>query len=684
MLIKKIKLKNIRSYENQEVEFPEGSIVLSGDIGSGKTSILLAIEFALFGLQPGQKGSSLLRNGKDEGSVSLEFEIDGKTIEIERSLKRGKSVNQSSAALTINNDRKNLSVTELKNFILSLLNYPPEFIKKTNLLYKFTVYTPQEEMKQIILENTETRLDTLRHIFGIDKYKKIKENTDIVTAKLREQIREYEGAIKDLENRKKELEEKKKNISCLESQSKENKGRLAGKKEKREEIEKEIKEIEIKIKEKDKYEKEVEKTNVMILGKKEQIKSLIIEKLSLEKQIEETEKIKIDEKELLALQEKKKDAEKEKKSIEKDYLEVLTQLNSLKLKTADVEKQKGQILSLKMCPTCFQPVAQNYKENVLRKFEDEIELSNKRLREFEKEKEKLSNKKLILEKELSELDKNIEQSKLSKIRLESLEEKQKRFSLIEKQAKSLEKDIEMLEKQISLLKNSAFELRKYENIFNSKNKELQSALNEEKKSEILLAQIEKEIQLEKLGIEKINHDILEKERVKKELLHISEFEDWLSKEFISLIGFTEKNVMLKLREEFSKTFSEWFNVLVPDTFSTRLDEDFTPIVEQQDYSLDYSFLSGGERTAIALAYRLALNQVINSILSRIKTKDIVILDEPTDGFSEQQLDKMRDVLGQLNVKQLIMVSHEQKIESFVENIIKFKKESNITKVEYGK
>jgi exonuclease SbcC len=140
--------------------------------------------------------------------------------------------------------------------------------------------------------------------------------------------------------------------------------------------------------------------------------------------------------------------------------------------------------------------------------------------------------------------------------------------------------------------------------------------------------------------------------------------------------------MFKLREEFSKLFNEWFNVLVPDTFTTTLDEDFTPVIEQQDFTLDYSFLSGGERTAVALAYRLALNQVINSLLSRIKTRDLIILDEPTDGFSEQQLDKMRDVLNQLNAKQLIIVSHEQKIESFVENIIRFRKENNKTIVEY--
>ena len=39
MKLKKITLNNIRSYKHQEVEFPEGSILLSGDIGTGKTSI---------------------------------------------------------------------------------------------------------------------------------------------------------------------------------------------------------------------------------------------------------------------------------------------------------------------------------------------------------------------------------------------------------------------------------------------------------------------------------------------------------------------------------------------------------------------------------------------------------------------------------------------------------------------
>ena len=183
MKIKKVFLKNIRSYEEETIVFNEGSTLLSGDIGSGKTSVLLAIEFALFGLQPGQKGSSLLRNGKEEGEVSIEFEIQGKEIQIHRILKRGKSISQSYCSISIQGEKKELSVTEVKNRVLELLNYPDEFAKKQNLLYKFTVYTPQEEMKQIILQDPESRINTIRHVFGIDKYKRILENITILLTK---------------------------------------------------------------------------------------------------------------------------------------------------------------------------------------------------------------------------------------------------------------------------------------------------------------------------------------------------------------------------------------------------------------------------------------------------------------------------------------------------------------------
>ena len=119
MILKRLKVQNIRSYENFEVLFNKGSTLLAGDIGSGKTSILLAIEFALFGLQPGQKGASLLRNGQDEGFVELEFEVDGNNIIINRNLKRKKTISQDSSSIEINGKTEEKAVTELKNIISS-------------------------------------------------------------------------------------------------------------------------------------------------------------------------------------------------------------------------------------------------------------------------------------------------------------------------------------------------------------------------------------------------------------------------------------------------------------------------------------------------------------------------------------------------------------------------------------
>ncbi len=200
MRIKKLTLKNIRSYEELEIEFPRGSVLLSGEIGSGKTSILLGLQFALFGLQPGQKGLSILRRGCDSAYVCVEIEIDGQTVSLERTIKKSRSggITQDSNIITVGEEREELSTLEMKNRVITLLNYPSEFAKKSNLLYKYTVYTPQEEMKGIIEERPEVRLDTIRHIFGVDRYKKIKENASIFLQKLKETIKIKEVLVSEL------------------------------------------------------------------------------------------------------------------------------------------------------------------------------------------------------------------------------------------------------------------------------------------------------------------------------------------------------------------------------------------------------------------------------------------------------------------------------------------------------
>jgi len=673
MIIKKIILNNIRSYENLEIEFPEGSTLLSGDIGSGKTSILLAIEFALFGLQPGQKGSSILRNGAVYGGVIMEFEIDNKQVTIERTLKRGKSISQEAASITIDDEKRELAVTELKNKVLELIDYPKEFAKKQNLLYKFTVYTPQEEMKQIILQDSETRLNTLRHVFGIDKYKKILENSSLLLAKVREEKRVKQALISNFESEKSsiiekqnQLTEKEKALVLLESE-------FIEKQKIRTEVQNKINQISDKIEEKKKTEQEIDKSRLVISGKKEAISSNLKLIESLNKQIKELSSLSFDESILLKLGLEIQQFKQKRDLLSEEKLKLSSETSSLNLKNCDLDSLKKNISDLDVCPTCLQDVDSVYKSNVINKFESEVSKNVKKIEELSLEQRRLEKSFNEVDFQISQKEKELSEFRITKVRIENLNEKHERVQELEKSNFHLSEDIIILTNQIESLKNLTFELQKYDLIFQKEKSNLDLALSEERKSEIKLVETKKELEFIKQQILDLESQIKKAEETQKHLSYLLQVEEWMSKKFIPLISNIEKNVMIKLKAEFSNTFSEWFSMLVSDSFNVRLDDSFTPIVEQQDYEIDYAYLSGGERTAIALAYRLALNQVINSFLSKIKTKDLVILDEPTDGFSEQQLDKMRDVLQQLNAKQLIIVSHEQKIEGFVENVIKLKK-----------
>ena len=179
----------------------------------------------------------------------------------------------------------------------------------------------------------------------------------------------------------------------------------------------------------------------------------------------------------------------------------------------------------------------------------------------------------------------------------------------------------------------------------------------------------------------IEKEIENKLKIKKNLDNLIAMQTFIENTFVNLIETIEKKVMMKVHYDFDHLVQKWFSMLVDaESISLKLSEDFSPVIIQNEHEIDYSYLSGGEKTAVALAYRLGLNQVVNNIMNTIKTSDLIILDEPTDGFSSEQLDRLKNVFDELDINQIILVSHESKVESFVENIIKVKKENHISEV----
>src|SRR3989344_8115815 len=88
MRIKYVRLNNIRSYTDETIQMTTGNTLLSGTIGCGKSTVLLAIDFAFFGVQKGLSSSDILRHGATRGYVEVCIETNCKNFTIRRRLKR--------------------------------------------------------------------------------------------------------------------------------------------------------------------------------------------------------------------------------------------------------------------------------------------------------------------------------------------------------------------------------------------------------------------------------------------------------------------------------------------------------------------------------------------------------------------------------------------------------------------
>src|SRR3989338_5790506 len=574
MKLNKLSLKNIRSYKLQEIDFPIGSTLLAGDIGAGKTTVLLAIEFALFGLQPGQRGSSLLANGEESGIVSLECEIEGDIISIERRLKRGsKSISNDYAAITLDGETIESSVTELKTKILELLGYPDEFVKKTNLLYRYTVYSPQEEMKQIILEDAETRLDILRHIFGIDKYRKIKDNLLIVGAHLRERARSLQFEAKDIEIYKSKLIEGTQLLNLVEKKIKESDELIVQTKAKRKTLEKERDALKEKLVEKQTLEKEVEKANVLLSNKGQYLFEHEKELRLLEASVADQRVFdqKMYDSLLSEIFMKKKEVEEYHKNI----IEISSSINSINLKKQEDAERKRRIFNIDICPTCLQDVSESHKNNILNETEGQMAKAERQISDLIKALEK--NKVFLdqLKKHIEGLEKNRAEIEILRIKTQDMNLKKNKIEEIKKQRDTIKKDVQALDQHIMALKKSLFELSKFDNLLRIKEEELRKAFGEEKRVEIGFAELKKEQEFTIREQNRLNEEIRKKEALRVQYIKMLELEKWLSEDFSKLISFAERNIMLKVRDEFSRLFNKWFAMLTTDAFSVKLDENFT-------------------------------------------------------------------------------------------------------------
>ena len=108
MIIRSLKLKNYRKYKDSLIEFPDGLFGIVGNNGAGKTSLVEAIAWAIYGNKGAKTGSELIKREEADPeadcSVELEFTLDSDSYHVVREL-RGRRQSAYSV-LSVNNQHQ--------------------------------------------------------------------------------------------------------------------------------------------------------------------------------------------------------------------------------------------------------------------------------------------------------------------------------------------------------------------------------------------------------------------------------------------------------------------------------------------------------------------------------------------------------------------------------------------------
>ena len=661
MIIKQLALENIRSHKSTEIEFVEGKTLIRGDIGSGKSSIMMSIEAALFG----KKLKQLIRKGKENGRIELTFEIQDENRNIKKySVIRKLSTNTQKGGEIIYHNEGNkkgiYSADELSIEITRILGIN-ETAKAQEIFHAF-VLARQNELKELVEGSTkkdeDTRTTILMKAFEMEAYKFAIDNAEKLIRKINDVKIRKGGEITSLP----EIEKKILEIS-------------EGIKKKKNDLEKTIELVKIKKEnydlKKSEYDRvKEERTKITtintlitskereLIEKKKEISSNDNKKNVNKTKIEETGK---------TIEQITKDIEnlstlEELRDNENKITDEITHLKMDSSRKGDETERYEGILEDGKCSTCGREIRDISGYNEL------ISTVNMKKGDIENK----INTKNDEKKEIQNTIRETTEMKILEGDLEEIKEIDKKNKILNEKVLGLTNEINAQKIDLKKLPDEN-ELKKSEDKLKTVEEEYDKVKQE--RTEITTQINGKTNELNE------NNKSLEKLKQKRiEMENLDDINEWLNKYFMTTVQLIEDHVLDTVNYKFNELFKEWFELLVEDTSKTvRVDEKFNPIIQQNEFEQTFEWLSGGEKAGIALAYRLALNSLIRRQPTGFRP-ELLMLDEPTDGFSKEQLTKVSNILSDIENKQVIIVSHNQEFVK-LDQIISVTKENDISRID---
>lgn len=188
MQLSSIHLKNYRRYRDQFIELPTGIIGIVGRNGSGKTTILEAVEWCLYGSNAARTDKMEIRTTGASGadcSVTLEIVLGADTVKVVREL-RGDGASARASVFLNGNDRAHVSgANEVSDYIARRTGM-------NRVAFSASVFARQKELSAFSDLQPSKRKETITRLLRIDTIDKV-----LVT--IREDVRNGEKRIQILQ-----------------------------------------------------------------------------------------------------------------------------------------------------------------------------------------------------------------------------------------------------------------------------------------------------------------------------------------------------------------------------------------------------------------------------------------------------------------------------------------------------
>jgi len=164
MILLNLTLKNFKKYRSYDIEFAQGLIGIIGKNGAGKSTIFEAILFALYGELKQRGLKENIRNAyassKDVVSITLEFEFENIIYKIHREF-RGKTLS-ANAKLYKNDELITTGAKEVTSSIVKLTNMSKD-------AFVNTLFASQKELTNLGTLKSEDRKKLIRKLLGLEK-----------------------------------------------------------------------------------------------------------------------------------------------------------------------------------------------------------------------------------------------------------------------------------------------------------------------------------------------------------------------------------------------------------------------------------------------------------------------------------------------------------------------------------